>query len=368
MNSSSLSFISVVICVFNEERILERCLAALAEQTYPNDRYEIIISDNESSDRTHEIAETFIHGLPDDAPYVKLIRIQHVGLSQSRNAGIRNSRGEILAYMDGDAIADPTWLEEIVKVFANGVDYVGGRIDLLNTDSWVAKYTQLTRHRQFFGPEDFRGHLVGCNMAFRRETLEAVGGFQETFVGRGDEVALRGRIPKEYTYRPAPNAKVRHWRPEKLPQVLKGQYFGAKNFHLVARATGRSMGLREVLGWGEKVLISLGWLLCLAGAGMDNPAIVGVGGLGMLLLFRRMFGTRIGRSILGALTENYGLIRGFLGHLAYYYVTVAIAAAGFPIGYWHHRNSSVVAPMTTPTRILGTVENRSVQVEESHGR
>ena len=57
------------------------------------------------------------------------------------NSGGILSEGDIIAFTDGDAVADPSWLVELVKPFLEGADYVGGRINLLNTESWVARFT-----------------------------------------------------------------------------------------------------------------------------------------------------------------------------------------------------------------------------------
>ena len=101
---------SVIVPCFNSERYLRRCLEALFTQTFPRDRYEVVLIDNNSSDRSLEIARSF----PD------LLVLQE-GIQSSyaaRNRGFRKSRGKMLAFTDSACEACPPWLEEIAASLA----------------------------------------------------------------------------------------------------------------------------------------------------------------------------------------------------------------------------------------------------------
>ena len=84
--------ISIVVPVHNEERLIEGCLRALLALDYPRDRYEIIVVDNNSTDRSREIVERF--------PEVKLLSEKQQGDFAARNRGLSEAKGEIIAFTD----------------------------------------------------------------------------------------------------------------------------------------------------------------------------------------------------------------------------------------------------------------------------
>ncbi len=359
MTSSSQPVISVIVCAFNEESLLESCLRGLVEQTYPPDRYEVIVIDDESADRTPIIAEEFISSLSSDAVRVKLLRIGHGGLSVARNAGIRTSNGEVVAFVDGDAIPDPKWLEELVKPFMQGADYVGGRIDLLNTNSPVARFLQRTRHRQFFGPKIFNDCFIGCNMAYRREVLNAEVGFIENFDARGDEVNLRERIQDRFKYLPAPSAVVLHERPDSISAMLKVEWKSATLSHLVERAAerARSWSLTSTILAAEGLLIGI--FPVLLGLIWVWPVYLAVPlVLSVLAFIRRMFIRPLGRAIFVGLAQDYGVLAGFGLHLAYGYCQNMLHLVGRLKSRWLYGRTVFVAPMTSELKVLKTVANR----------
>lgn len=101
-------FISVVIPAYNEEKYLPACLRALQQQTYPADRYEIIVVDNASTDRTAQIARSF---------GAKVVYEPAKGFAQARQAGFAAATGQVIASTDADTIVPPFWLERIAGHF-----------------------------------------------------------------------------------------------------------------------------------------------------------------------------------------------------------------------------------------------------------
>ena len=125
-DAADLPFVSVVIPVYNEERYIEACLASVLDQDYPADRYEVIIADGGSTDRTRAMVEStaMLH------PRVRLIdnpgRTQAHGL----NLAILASRGEYIARQDGHAEWSPHHLRRSIELLnETGADNVGGRAD-----------------------------------------------------------------------------------------------------------------------------------------------------------------------------------------------------------------------------------------------
>ena len=112
--------VSVVVCSFNGARTIRDCLDGLCRLDYPN--YEIIVVNDGSTDGTADIAR----GYP-----CRLISTENCGLSSARNTGIKEAKGEIIAYLDDDAWPDPHWLTYLVPLFENTTHAgVGDRISL----------------------------------------------------------------------------------------------------------------------------------------------------------------------------------------------------------------------------------------------
>ena len=100
---------SVVIPAYNEEQYLGRCLAALARQTYPADRFEVIVVDNGSTDTTAEIARRY--------GGVRVITKPRKGVARARQAGFAAARGAVIASTDADTVVPPFWVARIAEYF-----------------------------------------------------------------------------------------------------------------------------------------------------------------------------------------------------------------------------------------------------------
>ena len=91
-------FISVIIPVWNSPDLLAKCLAALAVQSYPRERYEVLVVDNGSTDSTAAVARNY--------PFVTLLSEPVPGAYRARNRGLAAARGEYVAFTDADCIPD----------------------------------------------------------------------------------------------------------------------------------------------------------------------------------------------------------------------------------------------------------------------
>ncbi|HUN81956.1 MAG TPA: glycosyltransferase family 2 protein [Phycisphaerae bacterium] len=162
--------VSVIIPTCNRRASLEKCLDALSGQTYPN--YEILVVDDGSRDDTIEFLKSFVARHP-ALPMRWFLNATNSGANHSRNRGVAESRGEILAFIDSDCVARADWIEQIVKPFDDPeVAAVVGRID----DPPVRNIFELThRGGNRIPGEGDPGRLVGCNMAVRRGPMVQVG-------------------------------------------------------------------------------------------------------------------------------------------------------------------------------------------------
>jgi GT2 family glycosyltransferase len=179
--------VSVVVCAYNAERTMDQCLASLAELNYPD--YEVVVVNDGSRDRTREIAESY--------DYCRLINQPNKGLSAARNIGAEAATGEIVAYTDSDCVADPDWLTYLVaKMEASGLAACGGPNFPPPEDTLVPAAVAVAPG----GPthvlisDEVAEHIAGCNMAFRRDALLQLGGFDPIYRAAGDDVDICWRF------------------------------------------------------------------------------------------------------------------------------------------------------------------------------
>jgi len=187
--------ISAIICTHNRSSLLGKGLISLVEQTVAANDYEIIVVDNASSDDTKEVT----YSLMEKASNLRYLYEPRLGLSHARNRGISEANGEIAAYMDDDAIADPEWLEMIVRAFEDVEPRpvcVGGKVEPIweiPKPDWFPESLLGYLSLLDLGDEahwcDFpREHLVGCNIAFLKKPLLDMGGFDPLLGRRGQSL------------------------------------------------------------------------------------------------------------------------------------------------------------------------------------
>lgn len=110
------SFVSVVVPAYNEEKNIGSCLESIVSQTYPKNRFEILVIDNNCTDKTAEIAEKY---------GAKVIKENRQGLVFARIKGADSAKGEIVAFIDADTKANSDWLKQMVTVYQNDKRVVG---------------------------------------------------------------------------------------------------------------------------------------------------------------------------------------------------------------------------------------------------
>ncbi len=226
--------VSVVVCTYNEERTLEACLQSLRRLRYPD--YEVLVVDDGSTDATRAIAERF--------PGFGLVAQENRGLSAARNVGIRATRGEIVAFTDADCEVDPDWLGFLVaRLLEADFAGVGGPNLPPPEDTWVAEVVA----RSPGGPthvllSDLEAeHIPGCNMAFWREHLAEIDGFDPRFRVAGDDVDLCWRLQDAgHRLGFAPAALVWHRRRHTVSAYLRQQQgYGRAEAKLALKHPGR---------------------------------------------------------------------------------------------------------------------------------
>jgi len=183
--------ISVVVCAYNADSTMEGCLASFQDVSYPN--FEVIVVDDGSTDATGEIADRFAAKYP----YIHVIHQPNLGLSAARNVGMHASKGEIVAYTDSDCYVDPHWLTYMAWAFKNEKFVAVGGPNLPppednRTAACVAVSPGAPTHVLL--SDEIAEHIPGCNMAYRRENLMEIGGFDATYRAAGDDVDVCWRL------------------------------------------------------------------------------------------------------------------------------------------------------------------------------
>jgi glycosyltransferase involved in cell wall biosynthesis len=187
--------ISVIICTYNRCDILPKALKSVLSQKSGDTRYEVLIVDNNSTDQTRQVCESF---LLEGHHNLRYIFEAKQGISHARNAGIANARAPILAFTDDDVYVADDWVPRIKQTFDKypGVDGIGGKV-LPHWESeppgWLTRehWTPLALLDLGDSPAQVSASnpicLIGANFAFRREVFDHVGLFSPTLqrVGSG---------------------------------------------------------------------------------------------------------------------------------------------------------------------------------------
>ena len=189
--------VSVVINTYNRARHLETCLATLRRQTYRN--FEVVVINGPSTDNTAEILKRF-------EGQIRVAETTRRVLGVSRNLGIEQTSGELVAFIDDDAIADPHWLAELVKPFSDpAVGAAGGlvyrmngqdiefRNGIIDPEGFV-EWNRPQPGQHWTWKDGFLNTVSGNNCIFRRSALEAIGGFDEAIEYYHDEADVVMRL------------------------------------------------------------------------------------------------------------------------------------------------------------------------------
>ena len=241
--------VSVVVCSHNGARTIRDTLEGLKKLVYPN--YEVIVVDDGSTDRTAAIAGEYD---------CLVIRTANQGLSSARNTGWQAATGDILAYIDDDAYPDSHWLHYLAAPFLSTVNTrqaaVGGPNLTPSTDGPIAKCVAHApggpTHVLLSDRE--AEHIPGCNMAFRRSCLQAIGGFDPQFRVAGDDVDVCWRLQERgWTLGFSPAAVVWHHRRNSIRAYLRQQNGYGKAEALLEKKWPEKYNIAGHLKWAGKV-------------------------------------------------------------------------------------------------------------------
>lgn len=157
--------VSIVIAAYNEQETLGQCLQSILEVEFDMTLLEIIIVDNNSTDKTYEIAKNFP---------VRIVRENKKGASFARNTGIDHAKNDIIVFVDADVYVERDWLRNLVKPFEDKeIGSVGGKI-LPAHSRLISNYfsRSILGRYQCHNHRRYEKSYATCNLAIRREWLQ----------------------------------------------------------------------------------------------------------------------------------------------------------------------------------------------------
>lgn len=188
--------ISVIVASRGRPELLLRCLSALDQLIWPSFEV-IVVADKAGRDA--------VACRPSDAPDVKVIACDQANISLARNLGIAAAGGDLVAFVDDDAVAEPMWLAALADAFRdsavgaatgpvlgrNGISLQYGAETVLLSGETVSAQRDPVRRR---ASGDRFPKTVGTNMAFRADVLRSVGGFDESYRYLFEDADLNVRL------------------------------------------------------------------------------------------------------------------------------------------------------------------------------
>lgn len=181
MQTNKLPFVSIIIPVYNEEKYIGYCLESLKNLNYPDERYEIIIIDNGSTDATVSLCKRFTR---------KIYICADLNVSALRNFGSKKALGEIYAFIDADCVADKNWLQKAVEFLTKEPCIIGSKYNVPSDSTWIEK----AWFSQRLPGRCETNYLNSGNMILPADLFNRIGGFDKTLISGEDyEFCMRAK-------------------------------------------------------------------------------------------------------------------------------------------------------------------------------
>lgn len=247
MKGSAIT-VSVIVPCYNEETVVENCIASLLKQDY--NKYEVVIVDDGSTDRTSEIARKY---------RVKLLRLKkNGGIGRALNAGINAATGEVVEVIAADCTVPGNHVRTVAEKYSaeRSVCGVGGTVKNVAENSFADNWRNV--HTGTNGTGKTRAKfLIGMCSSYRKKCLQRIGGFDPFFRTHGDDVDIGLRLNKNgcnLVY--DPKIFVFHHRQDDVKSLLKSVY---RSYYYGYLAFFKTYGLGHAIRLGASS-ISLGLL------------------------------------------------------------------------------------------------------------
>ena len=209
---------SIVVPFFNSEQYIAQCIEGLLAQNYPQQHYEIIMIDNNSTDASAEIVKFY--------PRIKLMSEEKRGAYAARNRGVREAKGEIIAFTDADCVPSSNWLQEIdVAMTDSGIGIVIGSHGLARDSFFLSRLADYESEKNnYIFSSEIKELYYGYtrNMAVVKTLFNVIGPFVET--DRGSDVVFVYRCIERYSYKVvcySPKIRVWHMEIDSLSEYFR---------------------------------------------------------------------------------------------------------------------------------------------------
>jgi succinoglycan biosynthesis protein ExoA len=337
-----LPLVSVLVPMRNEERYIEGCLGSLAQQDYPQERFEVLVLDGASSDRSRELVQGFA-----ERGDLNLRLLDNPGRTTARglNIGIAQARGDIVVRVDAHCAVAPSFLSQSVAALEEtGADGVGGPIESVGRGP-LGEAIALAMSSPFgVGNAHFRYSQeprytdTAAFAAYRRELFDRIGLYAEDIdFGEDDEFNYRladaeGRILL------TPKIRSTYYTRSSLPELFR-QYLGYGRAKVeVLRRHPRQARIRQ--------FVPAAFVGTLAGLGILSP---------LAPLFRRGLALVVGAYIIASLAASlrlasrHGWRYAFLLPLAFADLHIA-----YGLGFLESTTRHLIRRLTNPSQRLET--------------
>ncbi|CAN5306272.1 glycosyltransferase [soil metagenome] len=188
-------FVSVIVPAFTEEKVIVKTIKSLLKSDYKN--FEILVVDDGSSDATSSVVSKEIS----KEPKVRLFTLVNRGKANALEFGLKYAQGEIIIGLDADTIFTTETIGELAKQFADekvgavaGNAKVGNRLNIITKWQALEYITSQNLDRRAFSGINAITVVPGAVGAWRREALEAAGGFESNTLAEDQDLSLRVRM------------------------------------------------------------------------------------------------------------------------------------------------------------------------------
>ena len=222
---------TVAICTYNRASLLSLCIESIAMLDFPKNEFEVLVIDNNSTDATEDIYRQCVSKF--STLNLRYVMETQQGIAHARTRGALDAKGEIIAYIDDDCLAEKNWLREIVSFYSDHPEAMstGGRIIPVYTvpvATWYGKYFWGLVGNYDLGKKIFQmkgaRYPSGANMHFRFTAFEKYGYF-DSQLGRLGTSLMAGEEKAMYLKLLAGREKVYY-----LPQVIVYHHVEANKF------------------------------------------------------------------------------------------------------------------------------------------
>lgn len=235
--------VSIVIPAYNAQDTIGRCLESIMSLEYPKEKLQVIVVDNNSTDLTMDIVKRY----PVECEVEKR---RHIGAV--RNKGILKARGEFIAFIDDDCIADKFWLLNLIK----GLDdsHVGGcagKILSFQPEKFIARYMDqrgvYSQERAFKGKMWLAPFLMTCTTILPRYVLKEVNYFDENLTCFEDTDLFWRIASRGYNLKIMPEATVYHIHRANLIYFFKKFFFRGSALYFFFRKYKKKVKLSLIV-------------------------------------------------------------------------------------------------------------------------